>query len=123
MVNGWHDSSGRLALSASVGPSGDAVASTKIGSRDIEASGLNRTRSTTYTLDDALRPGGGFQHCTRRDRSASISLCDNCAAAPFDTPGLGWLLSVSAAAIWRCGARLSRSCATWSALNFGVSRG
>src|SRR5580693_9661143 len=68
-------------------------------------------------------PAGGLQQVEMRARSASISLCDNCAAAPFEAPRLDWLLSVSAAAIWRCGSRLSSKAATWSALNLGESRG
>ena len=34
-------------------------------------------------------PAGGFQHSPRRLRSASISLCDSCAARPSDLPSEG----------------------------------
>src|SRR5208282_6535680 len=112
MVNGWHSSSARLALSARAGPKAEVELSTTAGSDASEPSALNRTCRTTKRSDETSTPGGGLQHWLKRARKASSSLCDNCAAWPFAAPSEGALLGVSAVATWRRGSRLSSSAAT-----------
>ena len=85
-------STARSALSAMTGPSGDAVPPT----RRVDAPGSRRSSSAAeQDMDIALSgiPRGGFQHCLRRARSASISLCESCAAgAPVAAPSVALVI-------------------------------
>ena len=72
MVNGWHSSSARLALSASAGPKAEVELSTTAGSDASEPSALNRTCRTTKRSDETSTPGGGLQHWLKRARKKPL---------------------------------------------------
>ena len=55
----------------------------------IRPSGLSCMRITTLSSCGSLAPAGGFQAAPAAARSASISLCDSCAALPLEAPSDG----------------------------------
>src|ERR1700741_1235296 len=77
---------------------------------------LSLTLTSTTSSCGSLAPAGTVQSCASRARNASSSLSDSCAAAPFDKPSEGALLSVELGRRW--GGLLRRS---WR-LNVGLFR-
>src|SRR5215470_6931163 len=81
---------------------------------------LSLTLTSTTSSCGSLAPAGTVHSCASRARNASSSLSDSCAAAPFDKPSEGALLSVSPAAASRVESRLSSNAATCLGSNLGV---
>src|SRR6266404_885200 len=81
---------------------------------------LSLILTSTTSSCGSLAPAGTVQSCASRARNASSSLSDSCAAAPFDKPSEGALLSVSPAAASRVESRLSSNAATCLGSNLGV---
>src|SRR5690348_13783692 len=102
-----------------MGPSDDGAPSTTSGPRSTVPLVLNITCKTTLRSCASSAPIGGVQHCLMRSRSASISLCDNCAASPLARPSVALGLRSLPVAAWRCGSRWSSSAAILSGLNSG----
>src|SRR2546430_3428497 len=91
-----------------------------IGGEASLPSGLSLILISTTSSWGSFAPAGTVHSCASRARNASSSLSDNCAAAPFDTPSEGVLLSVSPAAASRVESRLSSSAATCLGSNLGA---
>src|SRR6266498_4268905 len=91
-----------------------------IGGEASVPSGLSLILISTTSSCGSLAPAGTVHSCASRARNASSSLSDNCAAAPFDKPSEGALLSVSPAAASRVESRLSSSAATCLGSNLGA---
>src|SRR5215467_1953293 len=81
---------------------------------------LSLILTSTTSSCGSLAPAGTVHSCASRARNASSSLSDSCAAAPFDKPSEGALLSVSPAAASRVESRLSSNAATCLGSNLGV---
>src|SRR5215467_2709403 len=81
---------------------------------------LSLILTSTTSSCGSLAPAGTVHSCASRARNASNSLSDSCAAAPFDKPSEGALLSVSPAAASRVESRLSSNAATCLGSNLGV---
>src|SRR5215469_9355816 len=81
---------------------------------------LSLILTSTTSSCGSLAPAGTVHSCANRARNASSSLSDSCAAAPFDKPSEGALLSVSPAAASRVESRLSSNAATCLGSNLGV---
>src|SRR5262249_58761653 len=91
-----------------------------IGGAASLPSRLSLTLISTTNSCGSLAPAGTVHNCASRARKASSSVSDNCAAAPFDTPSEGALLSVSPAAASLVDSRLSSSAATCLGSNLGA---
>src|SRR5499427_72568 len=109
-----------MALSRAAMKSGLAPLVSTIGGAASLPSRLSLTLISTTNSWGSLAPAGTVHNCASRARKASSSLSDNCAAAPFDKPSEGALLSVSPAAASLVDSRLSSSAATCLGSNLGA---